>query len=204
MATEDLFRGCKGRHLGAGLEWLREPPSWEFKTDGLEIVPQEKTDFFRPVVGDPVDNACLLYTRVTGDFTAVAEAHAVLVGFGDAAALTVRSDAEHWAKICIERSPRGEISIVSVVTDGVSDDSNNELLPAAGASIRLTRVGRLFGMHYRTQEGPWRFVRYFHRDVPDQLMVGIHAQAPFVGGCRATFTRFTVEPRGVSDFRSGE
>ncbi len=204
MATADLFSGCKGKRLGEGLAWLREPPSWEFKADGLEIVPQGKTDFFRPVVGDSVDSACLLYTRVTGDFTAVTEARAVLVGFGDAAALTVRSDAEHWAKICIERSPRGEISIVSVVTDGVSDDSNNELLSTAHAFIRLTRVGRLFGMHYRAQEGPWRFARYFNLDVPSQVMVGIHAQAPFVEGCRATFTRFTVEPKGVVDFRSGE
>jgi len=204
MATEDLFKGCSGKRLGTRLAWLREPPSWEFKADGLEIVPQGKTDFFRPVTGDAVDNACLLYTRVTGDFTAVAEAHAVLVGFGDAAALMVRSDAQHWAKICIERSPRGDISIVSVVTDGVSDDTNNEMLSAARASIRLTRVGRLFGMHYRVQEGPWRFVRYFSRDLPDQLMVGIHAQAPFGSGCRATFTRFELEPKGVADFRSGE
>ncbi len=204
MATVDLFSGCKGKQLSAGLAWLREPPSWEFGPEGLQIVPEGKTDFFRPVVGEPSDNACLLYTRISGDFTAVTEAHAVLVGFGDAAALTVRSDPEHWAKICIERSPHGETSIVSVVTDGVSDDSNNELLSAAHASIRLMRVGRVFGMHYRVQEGPWRFVRYFSLDVPDEVMVGVHAQAPFVAGCRATFARFEVGPRGVADFRSGE
>jgi regulation of enolase protein 1 (concanavalin A-like superfamily) len=204
MASADMFKDCNGKRLGAGLAWLREPPSWKFGPSGLEIVPEGKTDFFRPVIGEPHDNACLLYTWITGDFTAVADAHAALSGFGDAAALTVRSDAEHWAKICIERSPRGETSIVSVVTEGVSDDSNNELLQAPRASIRLTRTGSVFGMQYRTDAGAWRFVRAFGLDVPARLMVGLHAQAPFVSGCRATFTRFEVEPWGVPDLRSGD
>jgi len=199
-----MFKGCEGKRLSTGLAWLHEPREWGFGQDGLEIVPEGKTDFFRPVVGGPVDNACLLYTWITGDFTAVADAHAVLAGFGDAAALTVRSDAERWAKICIERSPRGEISIVSVVTEGVSDDSNNEVLAAARASVRLTRTGNVFGMHYRAGAGAWRFVRTFGMEVPARVMVGVHAQAPFVSGCRATFTRFEVEPQGVSDLRSGE
>jgi hypothetical protein len=205
MIGVNVFKGCEGRKLGAGLTWLRKPASWDFGPAGLEIVPEGQTDFFRPSVGSPKDNACLLYTRVTGDFTAVAEASAVLAGFGDAAALTVRADESHWAKICIERSPRGEISIVSVVTSGTSDDSNNEVLPAAAASLRLTRHGRVFGMQYRAAgTGPWRFVRTFGLEMPAEVMVGVHAQAPFVAGCRVTFTKLELSPVPVKDLRSGE
>jgi regulation of enolase protein 1 (concanavalin A-like superfamily) len=214
MTGVNLFTGSDGKRLAEGLAWLRKPSSWGFGPAGLEIVPDGQTDFFRPAVGSPKDNACLLYTRVTGDFTAVAEASAVLVGFGDAAALTVRSDESHWAKICIERSPRGEVSIVSVVTSGTSDDSNNELLPSPAASLRLTRHGRVFGMQYRAASAPgagagagpdpWRFVRTFGLEMPDAVMVGVHAQAPFVAGCRATFTTFELSPVPVKDLRSGE
>ena len=198
------FEGCDGKRLAHGLRWLREPPAWGFSGGTLEIVPEAKTDFFRPPVGEPVDNACLLYARVGGDFTAVADARAVLAGFGDAAALTVRSSPERWAKICVERSPRGEVSIVSVVTDSTSDDSNNELLAAPSASIRITRRGTVLAMHYRAGGAAWRFVRTFALPLPAEVLVGVHAQAPFVGGCRATFDRFEIEPRAVGDFRSGE
>jgi hypothetical protein len=211
MNGVNVFKGSEGKKLAEGLAWLRKPAAWSFGPGGLEIVPEGKTDFFRPSVGAPKDNASLLYTRVTGDFTAVVEASAVLAGFGDAAALTVRADESHWAKICIERSPRGEVSIVSVVTSGTSDDSNNELLPSAAASLRLTRHGRVFGMQYRAaaagsgaSAATWRFVRTFGLEMPDQVMVGVHAQAPFVAGCRATFTKFELSPVPVKDFRSGE
>ncbi len=200
----NLFQGCSGRTLAGNLAWLREPASWGFDRGGLAIVPARGTDFFRPVSGEASDNACLLYTKVRGDFTAVADARAELAGFGDAAALTIRSDPALWAKICIERSPRGEISIVSVVTCGVSDDSNNELLARPVASIRISRSGQQFGMHYRAADGPWRFVRAFGLDMPADIMVGVHAQAPFVEGCRVTFTRFDLEPTPVRDLRSGE
>ncbi len=200
----DLFQGCSERKLAPPLRWLHEPPTWAFTAGGLEIVPEAKTDFFRPSVGVAADNACLLYTMVRGDFTALADGRAELLGFGDAAALTVRSSPERWAKICIERSPHGEVSIVSVVTRGSSDDANNELLDRPAGSIRLTRKGSVFAFHYRIDTKAWRFVRTFDLPVPQEVMVGIHAQAPFVGGCRVTFTRFEIEPRAVQDLRSGE
>ena len=144
----DLFEGCKGHQLANGLVWLREPTEWRFDGDGLLIVPEAKTDFFRPYQGTPNDNACLLYTEVTGDFTAVTRTSAHLVGFGDAAALTVRAGPTQWAKLCLERSPIGDVAAVSVVTNTWSDDANNELVPTSECYLRITRKGDVFGMHY--------------------------------------------------------
>ena len=112
----DLFAGCSDRALSGRLAWLGEPESWRFTSQGLEITPRAQTDFFRPQEGAARDNAALLYTPVSGDFTAVVSAQAELKAFGDAAALTVRSSDRLWAKICIERSPFGDVSVVSVVT----------------------------------------------------------------------------------------
>jgi regulation of enolase protein 1 (concanavalin A-like superfamily) len=153
----DLFAGCHGRQLADGLAWFQEPPDWRFDADGLHIVPWAKTDFFRPYHGTPHDNACLLYTQVTGDFTAVVHACAELVGFGDAAALTVRATPSQWAKLCLERSPIGDIAAVSVVTNPWSDDANNELLPGPECSLRITRCGDVFGLHYSLDGSRWRF-----------------------------------------------
>jgi uncharacterized protein len=200
----DLFEGCSGARLANGLRWLREPPRWSFDAGGLRVVPAPKTDFFRPWGGEPVDSACLLYSMVSGDFTAVAEARAELAGFGDAAALTVRASPELWAKLCIERSPVGEVSVVSVVTRGASDDANNELLDRPSGLLRITRKGEVFGMHFSSDGRRWRFVRTFGVQMPREVMVGVHVQAPFGGGAEARFSRFELSAVPVADFRSGD
>lgn len=199
----DLFAGCRGQKLDNGLQWLREPPEWEFTAEGLTMVPEARTDFFR--MGDHVvDNACLLYVDMEGDFTLVTQAKAYLVGFGDAAAIMVRAKDNLWAKLCLERSPIGDVSAVSVVTNGNSDDANNELLPSPECHLRLTRRGDVFGMHYSLDGTLWRFVRTFMLPMPEMVMLGIHAQAPFVGGCKVLFRSLHLYGVPVADFRSGE
>jgi len=59
-------------------------------------------------------------------------------------------------------------------------------------------------MHYSLDGKLWRFVRTFGMALPPTVMVGIHAQAPFVGGCSARFATFTMSSEPVYDFRSGE
>lgn len=188
-----------------GLEWNREPPEWRIDAQGrLHVTPAAATDFFRPIDGPGNDNAALFAVPVSGDFTARTYASASLVGFGDAAALSVRVDHQQWAKICIERSPAGEVAIVSVVTDPWSDDANNELLERPEAHLRITRKGSLFGMHYSLDGERWRFVRAFGLAAPAQIHVGVHAQAPFVGGCSARFDHLAIDDTPVADFRSGD
>ena len=200
----NMFEGCSANKLDPRLSWLHEPREWRLGNDGLSVVPNAETDFYRPNGRDGKDNAALLYTEVSGDFTAVTHATAELVGFGDAAALTARVDEKTWAKLCLERSPIGEIAAVSVVTNPFSDDANNELVPAPECFLRLTRKGDTFGMFYSLDGKLWRFVRSFVMAVPKTIMVGIHAQAPFVGGCRVSFRSFEIVPTAVADFRSGE
>jgi len=204
MTEMDLFAGCVDRTLANGLAWLNEPPEWAFDEEGLTIVPKVYTDFFRPYGGTPQDGAGLLYTEATGDFTVRTHVRAELLAFGDAGALTVRASAEQWLKLCVERSPIGDVSLVSVVTNVWSDDANNELLDEPACHLRVTRKGDVFGMHYSLDGRTWRFVRTLGFALPETVMVGVHAQAPFHGGCRATFSGLHLTAEPVADFRSGE
>jgi hypothetical protein len=187
-----------------GYEWMNEP-SWTLSEAGVEITPPAPGDLFCPPDGStPSLNPSLLSTVVTGDFTAVARVRGTLVGFGDAAAITVYHSPTLWAKLCMERSPHGDISIVSVVTRDVSDDSNGELLDNPSCWLRLTRHGSVFGMHHSIDGDRWRFARTFRLDVPAGVRVGLQAQAPFVAGCSVVFEHFSIQPGAVADFRSGE
>jgi hypothetical protein len=127
----NLLEGASRGSVSA-LQWLNEPDSWSIDpSDGsITIVPNAATDFFRPLddLDAPAnDNCCLLFTDVTGDFTATTHTKATLCDFGDAAALTLRAHESLWAKLCLERSPIGDISLVSVVTNPFSDDANSEV-----------------------------------------------------------------------------
>ena len=126
------------------LRWLNEPDSWSIDpSDGsITIVPNAATDFFRPLddLDAPAnDNCCLLFTEVTGDFTATTHTKATLCDFGDAAALTLRVHESLWAKLCLERSPIGDISLVSVVTNPFSDDANSEVCRLMQLTCSLAR-----------------------------------------------------------------
>ena len=200
----NLLADCAGMTLANDLKWLNEPPAWEVDDAGLRSVPRAPSDFFRPYDGPPNDNCCLLYKEVAGDFTAVTQVTADLVDFGDAAALTVRASETQWAKLCLERSPIGEVSVVSVVTNPWSDDSNSEIVTSSECYLRLTRKGNVFGMHYALEGGKWRFVRTFALEIPPTVMVGIHAQAPFTPGCRVVFRSLTLSPEPVADLRSDD
>jgi uncharacterized protein len=200
----NLLSECRGMTLANNLKWLNEPSEWKADDGGLTIVPRSPSDFFRPYHGEPRDNACLLYKKITGDFTAIAQTTADLAGFGDAAALVVRAGESQWAKLCLERSPIGDLSLVSVVTNPWSDDSNSEILKTPNCYLRVTRKGNIFGMHYSLDGARWRFIRTCAIEMPGEAMVGIAAQAPFAEGCRVVFHSFAISPQPVADFRSGE
>jgi regulation of enolase protein 1 (concanavalin A-like superfamily) len=200
----NLFDGCNAQHLENDLAWLNTPQRWSFDEQWLQVEPPKGTDFFRPFGREARDSACLLYRAVSGDFTAATRVSLIPKGFGDAAAVTVRAGEKLWAKLCLERSPIGELNAVSVVTNPWSDDSNGELVKEPECWLRLTRKGNLFGMHYSLNGSQWRFVRAFGLEMPQEVLVGVHAQAPFEAGCEALFYSFDLLDHGIEDFRSGE
>jgi hypothetical protein len=59
-------------------------------------------------------------------------------------------------------------------------------------------------MHYRAADGHWRFVRTVWLDLPEEIIVGVHGQAPYTEGCRVTFKTFDLVDTPVEDFRSGD
>ncbi|MGR5063742.1 DUF1349 domain-containing protein [Photobacterium sp. DNB22_13_2] len=130
------------------LQWHNPPLCFEQSTDQMMIEPHGEADCIRSFESTIADSASFLFTPVSGDFTFQAKLNCELVGLFDAGALMIRESAERWAKICIEKCADGNLAIVSVVTDGWSDDTNNEVLESAEAFLRITRKGNMIGLHY--------------------------------------------------------
>lgn len=185
--------------------WLNEPEGHVWDGADLTVDIERTCDFFIRPDGTHFDDASLCFAAVVGDFTASVRVQPDLKHDFDAGGLMIRHSADQWGKVGVERSPAGEVSIVSVVTDRKpSDDNNNELVANPDHYVRVTRKGSNFGFHHSDDGRVWRFVRSFAISVPDEILLGLFAQAPRVAGCSVRFLSFHFVDAAVADFRSGQ
>ncbi|HHX44699.1 MAG TPA: DUF1349 domain-containing protein [Chloroflexi bacterium] len=193
------------------LTWEHEPKTWEPTPEGgLRVAAPANSDAFRdPTGATPVDSAPFLWLPVEGDFVARALVRPTFQSTYDSGCLMVRHNDGLWAKICYERTDFGTEAIVSVVTDGISDDANGVDLTVPEVWLQIARVGGCFGLHYALPDGQavpttgWHMVRYFGLDLPASTRVGIVAQCPSGPGSTIVFRHFSVEQRTVANLRAG-
>jgi len=185
------------------LEWLRQPAAWSAEPARLVVGSPARTDWFiDPISARPVRTApALVGTPPPGDFTL--EAHVDLDGDAmfDAAGLFVYGDDDHWAKLAVEVTAAGP-TIVSVVTDGFSDDCNSTVLTQRSAWLRLARVGEAIAFHASDGVGRRELVRVF-RQPSAALRIGFLCQAPTGAGCTGTFDAIAFDTRSLGDIRDG-
>ncbi len=176
-------------------------------TGALSLVAAAGVDWTNNAGGGPRrhDATALAFPAPEGDFTLSARVtvHDDRTTF-DAGALALWADPDHWAKLCDEHSPQGDDMVVSVVTDGFSDDGNGRLLARPDVFLRVARVGPAFAFHASDDGTTWDFVRTFRlRADPGPFSVGFLAQAPLGDRCTATFDHIVLTHRTLPDLRDG-
>jgi regulation of enolase protein 1 (concanavalin A-like superfamily) len=190
--------------LPAPLAWDVAPAAWSLE-DGplLTIAAPARSDLFSdPAGAERQVGAPRLLGPVTGDFQLSARVRCTFAGAFDAAALLLWADERRWAKLAFEVSPQGEAMVVSVVTDGRSDDANAFVVEDDAVWLRVSRRGPACALHARLAgDGGWRFVRHFAFDA---TYVGFLAQSPTGEGATARFDEIGFVAQGVADLRSGE
>jgi regulation of enolase protein 1 (concanavalin A-like superfamily) len=191
--------------LPGELRWINTAASWKEENGALQIVAPAKTDLFVDPAGGMVkdDSPRAVFTP-DPQFTLSAHVTVDFVATYDAGVLVLCADGLHWAKLCFEYSPQGEPMIVSVVTNGVSDDCNAVPLTRNDIYLRVTRLGQAFAFHYSEDGKYWRMVRYFALQQVTNLRVGFSSQSPTGDGCRAAFDQIQYRASAVKDVRSGE
>lgn len=183
--------------MDAALDLAHLPPS-------LSMTAGPRTDLFvDPQGGSPALNAPRLLARAAGDFQLSARVTVDFAATFDAGVLALYADDGAWAKLCFERSPQGEPTVVSVVTRGVSDDANAFTVEGREVWLRVSRLGAAHAFHASTDGSRWRFVRHFALEPADGLAVGFLAQSPEGSGCAVTFDEIAYRPTRLTDLRSG-
>jgi regulation of enolase protein 1 (concanavalin A-like superfamily) len=187
-----------------GLSWDHPPLSWQALPGGIRVVVPARVDYFRDPSGQHnKDDAPFLWLPVSGDFVAQAHVRPTFTTHWDAGVLMARFDAEHWAKLCFEKTDFGATAAVSVVTRGLSDDANGANQTVPDLWLQMVRVGEVFGMHYALDGAKWQMVRKFHLAGPADLRLGVVAQSPGGPGTTIDILSFSVEQRTIKDLRAG-
>jgi regulation of enolase protein 1 (concanavalin A-like superfamily) len=188
------------------LRWHNNPVQWSFNTTDqtLSITAGKHTDWFldpggavnivnAPALLAPVHQPCMLQALVSSDASAMF----------DAGVLTVYQADDHWAKLCFERSPQGQLMVVSVVTRGTSDDCNSVPIDGHEVYLRVSVLEKAFAFHYSLDGKLWNLVRYFTLGERNSLEIGFLSQSPTGEGCAARFSEIEFTPQKLSDLRSG-
>src|SRR6266508_2908533 len=187
------------------LHWLNQPQEWDLSADDqLTITAPAKTDWFidpqgavnissAPVLLFPISNPCRLSARVTVNHIATY----------DAGVLMVYESPLAWAKLCLELSPQGLPTVVSVVTKGVSDDCNAFAVKGP-AYLRLSKLEKAYAFHFSENGIEWNLIRYFRLEDNKNAQIGFLVQSPTGSGCTASFRDIQFEAKMLADIRSGE
>lgn len=185
-------------------KWLNESQIIE-KGNLTQIVAPEKTDFFiNPENGQITNNAPFLYSDIQGDFVFCAKVRHDFVSKYDAAALFIMDSDRCWAKLCYEYTDLNTYAVVSVVTNGVSDDANGQNLTDKSVWLQIGRKGDAFSMHYSTDGSHYQMVRVFKLKVSDTLKVGIVSQSPTGEGLVSDFSDIQIKKVTMKDLRAGK
>jgi uncharacterized protein len=192
--------------LPSPLTWLNHPRKSGFSPEsGLRMEADAKTDWFiDPGTGHRTANAPALLFRSTRPCLLSARITVRPAATYDAGVLAVYARAGAWAKFCLEQSPQGRLTVVSVVTRGVSDDGNAYPVDGNSAFFRVARLKRAFAFHYSPDGAVWRLIRYFTLGAASVVRMGFLSQSPTGGGCEAVFDSIRFEQRLLADIRSGE
>lgn len=177
--------------------------------NAMEFRCTEGRDFFRdPNEGKLSNNtlpALLMEVDNTKPFTFTAKVTPEFTSEGlyNAADLIVFANDTLWQKLCFEQDERGSHCIVSVRTQGTSDDNNHERIETSSVYLKLSSDTHTLACYYSLDKKEWYMARLYKNYYPSKVWVGIASQCPKVGTCNSLFEEISLEQTSVGDFRTG-
>ena len=133
-----------------GFAWMNAPETFQFAEDSLIVTTGEKTDFFNnPENNEIKANAPFLYKEISGNFVATALVKPDFSNIWNACSIVIHIDPMHWIKLAFENSDATGKSIVTVVTNGMSDDANGAVLTNEDSVwLKLIKKGNVYALHW--------------------------------------------------------
>ena len=176
-------------------EWLNEPGCWSIGPDGLAVVTDRATDFWRQTHYGFTRHSGHLFGRVVaGSFTATLRVRARHESLYDQAGLMVLVDEENWIKVGIEMSD-GEALLGSVLTLGRSDWATGAFRgDPSDIWIRATFDAGVLRVQASADGRRWPLVRLCPFPAAERYVVGPMCCTPERAGLQVLFSDFIMSP----------
>lgn len=176
--------------------------------DTMKFAAGPQTDYFRSPDGNVVNNSPVIFTEIDNTkpftFTAKVEPQFTETGTYSAGVLYAYENDLHCQKLCFEQSEDGLHRIVTVRTNGTSDDNNHQVIPGKYVYMRLSSDGTTLGSYYSEDGKEWHMARLYKNDFPQKLLLGISSQSPKDNGHTCYFTEVSIVGQATADFRNGK
>jgi regulation of enolase protein 1 (concanavalin A-like superfamily) len=174
--------------------------------DSIEMTAPEQSDFFIDEMnGIEKNDAPFFYEKRKGDFVLSAKVQPQFTKYFDAGGLFIYDSPKKWIKLEFERTDLGYPSIVSVITNGMSDDCNGERMDNVEAVyLQIIRKSDYWMLHYSLNGKNWKFVRYFKLKMKSEVKIGLEAQAPIGKSCKVLFSKIKISENDVVDMKKGK
>ena len=176
-------------------QWVNEPARWDLGPDGLRVVTDRATDFWREThYGFIRHSGHLFGARMAGSFTATVRVRARFRELYDQAGLMVLIDEQNWVKAGIELSD-GEPMLSSVLTRDRSDWATGPFWgDASDFWIRATVDRGVLRIQASADGHRWPLLRLCPFPASDRYLVGPMCCTPEREGLEALFPEFSATP----------
>jgi uncharacterized protein len=175
--------------------WLNEPTKWELEADGLVVITDAKTDFWRETpYGFVRDSGHFFGFGTAGDFTAELRVRAKYEKLYDQAGIMVRLDETRWIKAGVELSD-GKAMLSSVLTAQRSDWATAPYhADESDFWIRVTVTEGTLRLQTSADGRIWPLSRLAAFPKAKTYFVGPMCCTPEREGLRVLFSEFRVSP----------
>lgn len=186
-------------------QMINNPVSYQCKDNNLTIEAGRNTNLFNDMCSDyRCANFPFYHTLIDGDFVIRCKIIPEHKAIYDLGCIVVFENADKWIKFAFENADSGYPAMVSVITNGVSDDSNGEKMDNKEVWMQVIRKGNNFALHYSIDKENWKLVRIFKLDMNEQVKVGLSAQSPIGDGCSIRFEGIEITDNNYMNIRKPE
>jgi uncharacterized protein len=181
-------------------EIINNPVSYQCSDNNITIEAGKNTNLFNGM-NYKSSNFPFYYALIEGDFVIRCKVTPEFKATYDLGSIVIFDNIDKWIKFAFENADSGYPAMVSVVTNGISDDCNGEKIDINEIWMQAIRKDNNFALHYSIDKENWKMVRSFKLDMNKKVKVGFSAQSPIGDGCISKFEGIEIMDNNYTNIR---
>ena len=184
------------------MKWKEKPSKYEIESNKICRVAEQGTNLFNSPSSDRRNHIFPFWFKdYEGDFLIKCKVTPEFLNTYDQGDIIIWENEDKWIKLAYENSDNGYPAIVSVVTDGKSDDCTGNRVTGS-VWLLVCRKENTFALHYSEDGVYWNMARIFSLKMAGTVQIGISAQSPSGKGCRVLFENLSIEKNHYTNIRN--